>query len=202
VVIPWYVMTSGPTRSPTEAFFKEHSFFGLNPDQVIFFEQGVLPAFTMDGKIFLETKESPALAPDGNGGIYAALRLEGVLADLEKRNIPYVHAYCVDNCLVKVADPVFIGYCVSKNADCGAKVVPKRSPDESVGVICLRNSKFSVVEYSEIDKETAHAKRNDGTLMYNAANIANHFYTTEFLKRIEEFEPELEYHIAKYAPFQ
>ncbi|KAJ3417085.1 UDP-N-acetylglucosamine pyrophosphorylase [Chytridiales sp. JEL 0842] len=198
VVVPWYVMTSGPTRGPTEAFFKENKYFGMKPENVIFFEQGVLPAFTNDGKIFMETKSTLAVAPDGNGGIYAALRKEGVIADLEKRGIPYVHAYCVDNCLVKVADPVFIGYCLEKNADCGAKAVPKAAPNEPVGVICLRNNKFNVVEYSEISP--AIAELRDPTtngLVYSAANIANHFYTTEFLKRIELFEPQLEYHIAR-----
>ncbi|KAJ3101707.1 UDP-N-acetylglucosamine pyrophosphorylase [Phlyctochytrium planicorne] len=198
VIIPWYVMTSGPTRGPTEAFFKENKFFGLKEQNVVFFEQGVLPAFTNDGKIFLETKSSLANAPDGNGGIYAALRKEGVLDDLAKRNVPFVHAYCVDNCLVKVADPVFLGYCVQKNADCGAKAVPKTHPHEPVGVICLRNGKFGVVEYSEIDKSIAEQRDPaTGELAYNAGNIANHFYTTEFLRKAAEFEPRLEYHIAR-----
>lgn len=135
-------MTSAPTRKPTQDFFKQNNYFGIDPTNVMvlfllltckFFNQGVLPGFSPDGKFLLESKKSLFTAPDGNGGIYAALRSGGVLADLKKRNIPYVHVYCVDNCLVKVADPVFMGYCVEKNADCGAKVVHKSSWDEQVG---------------------------------------------------------------------
>ncbi|KAI9335522.1 nucleotide-diphospho-sugar transferase [Obelidium mucronatum] len=196
-IVPWYVMTSEPTRAATESYFKENKYFGLNPEQVFFFNQGVLPAFTMDGKILLENKGVVSTAPDGNGGIYKALKKEGVLADLEKRGIPYVHAYCVDNCLVKVADPIFIGYCVSKNTGCGVKVVPKRAANEPVGVVCLREKKFSVVEYSEIPTELSEQVNPDGSLVYSAANIANHFYTTEFLNSIEEMEKSLEFHVAK-----
>lgn len=56
IVVPWYVMTSGPTRRPTEQFFQEHDFFGLGKDDVVIFEQGVLPCVSNEGKILLETK--------------------------------------------------------------------------------------------------------------------------------------------------
>ncbi|KAG0346462.1 UDP-N-acetylglucosamine pyrophosphorylase, partial [Gamsiella multidivaricata] len=117
---------------------------------------------------------------------------------MAERKVEYLHVYCVDNCLVHVADPVFIGYCVQKNADCGAKVVRKKSPDEPVGVVCLRNSAFNVVEYSEIDEEVAHRiNPKNGQLSFGAGNIANHFYTVDFLNKVESFEGELEYHIAR-----
>lgn len=56
IVVPWYVMTSGPTRKPTEEFFKEHDYFGLSEDDVVIFEQGILPCIGNDGKILMESK--------------------------------------------------------------------------------------------------------------------------------------------------
>lgn len=230
VVIPWYVMTSGPTRPETEAFFKKNSFFGLNPENVIFFEQGMLnpkfdriksinsccfyclsfigtlPCLTNEGKVILESPSRVAVAPDGNGGLYAALRRplsstnksHTVLSDLSSRKIQYVHGYCVDNCLVRVADPVFLGYCLSKQADCAAKVVPKSEPTESVGVVALRGNRYGVLEYSEISEEQARRRdEKTGELAFRAGNIVNHFYTTGFLNEVESFEEELAFHIAR-----
>ncbi|KAJ1934644.1 UDP-N-acetylglucosamine pyrophosphorylase, partial [Linderina pennispora] len=74
-----------------------------------------------------------------------------------------------------------------------------KSWDEPVGVICLRNGHYSVVEYSEISPEMAQLTR-DGTsqLAYNAGNICNHFYTLDFLQhRVPDIESKLEHHIAK-----
>ena len=166
---------------------------------------GTLPCLTNDGKVILETPSRVAVAPDGNGGLYAATRTpltqgkpDTVLSDLAKRKILYVHAYCVDNCLVRVADPVFLGYSIQKQADCATKVVPKNYPTESVGIVVRRGSKFSVVEYSEISKEQAELRdKETGELVYRAANIVNHFFTTAYLNRVESFEDELAFHIAR-----
>ncbi|KAJ1978682.1 UDP-N-acetylglucosamine pyrophosphorylase [Dimargaris verticillata] len=199
-VIPWAIMTSAPTRANTVAHFEEHGYFGLDPANVIFFNQGTLPCLTMDGKIMLETKSKVAEAPDGNGGIYPALHKQKVIADLRQRGVQYVHSYCVDNCMVRVADPVFIAYCVAKDAECGAKVVPKAAWDEPVGVICLKNKRFAVVEYSEISTEMAQLTRGQGEnkqLVYGAGNICNHFYTLDFLDKIPQLAENLEHHIAK-----
>lgn len=196
--ITWYIMTSEHTMEPTKAFFERNDYFGLNADDVVMFEQGSLPCFSFDGKILLDQKHVISKAPDGNGGIYRALKSQGILNDLERRGVFYLHAHSVDNILIKVADPVFIGYCVQQKADCGAKVVEKSQPNEAVGVICIVDGKYQVVEYSEISTKASEQRNSDGRLTFNAGNICNHFFSTEFLKKIgNTFEQRLKLHVAK-----
>jgi len=126
-----------------------------------------------------------AVAPDGNGGIYQALVTSNVMEDMRKR--------------VQVADPKFIGFAASKKVDIATKVVRKRNATESVGLILLRNGKPDVVEYSEIDKETAEAKdaKQHDVLKFRAANIVNHYYSFGFLESIPEWAHRLPHHVAR-----
>ncbi|CAG9860067.1 unnamed protein product [Phyllotreta striolata] len=196
--ICWFIMTSSATHESTERYLEKHEYFGLDREDVHLFQQGVLPCFTFDGKIILDEKYSVALAPDGNGGIYKALRKNNMLDFMKRKGIKYVHVYSVDNILVKVADPCFIGYCVKKKADCGAKVIRKEHPNEALGVVCDVNGKFQVVEYSEITEKTAGLRDDDGLLVFRAGSICNHFFTTEFLdKAANSYEASLRPHIAK-----
>uniref|UniRef100_A0A182IVX3 UDP-N-acetylglucosamine diphosphorylase n=1 Tax=Anopheles atroparvus TaxID=41427 RepID=A0A182IVX3_ANOAO len=194
--IRWYIMTSEHTHTETLEYFRANRYFGLPEEQVRLFRQRSVPCVDFEGRILLDEKWKVATAPDGNGGIYRALKDEGILDELEREGVLYLHAHSVDNILIKVADPVFIGYCVRKQADCGVKVIEKVHPDEAVGVVCEVNGKYQVVEYSELSSETAN-RRNpaDGKLTFNAGNICNHFFTAEFLRRIAETMMPL--HVAK-----
>lgn len=204
--VPWYIMTSGPTKAATEAFFVKNNYFGLKKEQIMFFNQGTLPCFDLEGsKILMESKSSICESPDGNGGLYKAIQNAGVLEDMKARGIKHVHMYCVDNCLVRVADPVFIGFAIQRGFELATKVVRKRDATESVGLIVMdkTSNKSCVIEYSEISKELAERTdpADESKLYLRAANIVNHYYSVELLDRMlakwtssQEFLP---FHIAK-----
>lgn len=179
--IPFYVMTSPWNHDKTRAYFEANDNFGLA--SVFFFQQGMLPCLTTEGKIILETAGQVAMAPDGNGGIYPALESSGALDDMEQRKIEYLHIFSSDNALVLPADPVFVGYCIHNNVECGNKSVWKSHAQEQVGVVAQRNGKPCIVEYSEITKNMAEFTTENGTLLlYGAGNICNHFYKVSFIR--------------------
>jgi len=195
--LPFYIMTSPINHEVTTRFFKDNDYFGLPENDVLFFQQGMLPGMTNDGKIILESAGQVAMAPDGNGGIYPSLKNSGMIDDMTSRGTKYIHVFSIDNALTKIADPVFIGHCVSEEADCGNKVVWKSGPHEKVGVLAEKAGKPCIVEYSEITTEMAELTDTNGRLIFGAGNICNHFYTLDFLR--EKVIPNLGnlYHIAR-----
>ena len=194
----WYVMTSDATHAVIEEFFKKEGFLGLSPDQVTFFKQGCLPALTLEGKIIMQTKGSINVAPDGNGGIYRALKVHGVLDHMVQNGIEYIQAFNVDNILVKVADPTFFGFCSMKKVDVGAKSIAKTGPGEKVGVFAVKDGRKGVIEYSEIGEARAQATGDDGKLVYNEGNMSVYVYSVAFLQDlVANHLDSLPYHVAK-----
>lgn len=182
--LTWYIMTSPINHSETVAFFREHGFFGLNDRRVRFFEQGVMPSFSKDGRILMADKHRVALSPDGHGGSLLALAETGTLADMAARGIEHISYFQVDNPLVNCLDPAFVGLHAATGSEMSSKAVSKADDHERVGNFVMADGKLQVIEYSDLPDELAVARNADGARKFDAGSIAIHMISRSFVERL------------------
>jgi len=194
VYVPWYIMTSRENNDDTIKFFEDNNYFGYPKDYVMFFKQGELPMLLADGKIILETKSKIKEAADGHGGIFEAMHKNSVIKDMEKRQVKWIFIGGIDNILLKMVDPLFLGAVIEKNVKLASKSIIKANPEEKVGVFCRRDSRPSVIEYTEITEDMANMKKENGELLYGESHILCNLFSIEALKQIEN--EKLPYHTA------
>lgn len=200
--LPFYIMTSETNDAPTRELFDENECFGLSPSDVFFFKQEMMPALDLDGKLMLDEKGHIFTSPNGHGGSISSLKSSGALADMRARGVKHIFYFQVDNVLIRMADPVFLGHHIEKRAEMSAKVAPKRNPEEKVGVVCRVGTKTTVIEYSDLPDEHKHARNRDGSLKFSAGNLAIHVLDVGFVEWLNEKEHSLPFHIAeKTTPF-
>ncbi len=182
--IHWFIMTSHQNHAATEAFFKEHKYFGLGENRVHFFRQGRMPAVSFEGKILLESTGSIAMSPDGHGGSLRALERSGALDLMQREGIDTISYFQVDNPLIRVIDPAFIGWHVLRHSEMSSKMVPKAYPEEKVGHFCTQRGNTVVVEYSDLPMAMQKETDANGKLRYLAGSIAIHILDREFVRRM------------------
>jgi UDP-N-acetylglucosamine/UDP-N-acetylgalactosamine diphosphorylase len=185
-LIPWYIMTSDINDVQTRAFFHKHRFFGYEEDSVFFFQQGMMPAFALDGKLLLSEKDSLALSPDGHGGSLRALEISGALNDMRRRGVEHLSYFQVDNPLVYCIDPLFLGLHEITGSEMSSKTVPKASATERVGNFVMGDGVLQVIEYSDLPESLAHQTNPDGSLRFNLGSIAIHALRVSFIERLNE----------------
>ena len=164
--VPLYIMTSNINNQDTKAFFEEHSYFGYPKDYIKFFVQEMEPACDYEGRIYMESDTKVAMSPNGNGGWFGSMVNAGLLSDIKERGIEWINVFAVDNCLQRIADPLFVGATIAYGCESGAKVVRKAAPDEKVGVLCTEDGRPSIAEYYEMTEEMATARKGNGDLLY------------------------------------
>lgn len=194
VYIPWYIMTSRQNNEETINFFEKNNYFGYSKENVYFFKQGELPVLNNQGKLMLNKEGNINTAADGHGGVFISMEKEKITENMKQRGIKWVFIGPVDNVLIKMIDPIFIGICQDKNVLAGGKSIIKAYPEERVGVFCKKDGKPDVIEYTEISKEMAEMKNDRGELVYAESHINCNVFNIDIIEKISKNK--LPYHSA------
>ena len=183
--VHWYIMTSDINHDETLKFFEENNYFNLKKENIHFFKQEHFPSLSKDGKLLLTKSEDVMITPNGNGGIFNALKMSGMLDDMKSRGIEAVFMNNVDNVVVKVLDEILVGLHLKEDNEVTSKsITPKEN--ESVGRLALVDGKKSVIEYTEIPEGEDSSFKN--------ANIGIHVFSVNFLERAANTK--MPYHLA------
>lgn len=185
--LPWVIQTGPANHLETQAFFADRSYFGLGKSTIHFACQGTLPALSEKGQFLLDSPSSLFRNPDGHGGFYRAVRDSGVNAMLREMGVDVLYYCQVDNPLVRMADPIFIGHHLQTEARMSVKVVAKTDPMEKVGLIIQKpDGRLGCIEYSDLPQELAEARNEDGQLRFMAGNLAIHCFNLDFVQEMAE----------------
>jgi len=201
--VPIYLMTSPATHEETVAYLDSARNLELPREDIVVFCQGTMPAVcAATGKMLLAEKHELFLSPDGHGGMLAALKSSGALADIERRGIKHLFYCQVDNPLVVMCDAEFIGYHLLSNSEVSTQVVTKRTPRDKVGNVVTIDGRLQIIEYSDLNPlhdDIVTRKQADGSLLFWAGNTAVHVFDVAFLRRMAASAGGLPFHIAKKA---
>ena len=194
-VVNWYIMTSNDNYADTVAFFEKNNYFDYPKEGIIFFKQKDIPMNNFDGSLIINEKGHVKRGANGHGGVFESMKDSGVLADAESKKIDWLYVTPVDNPLIELVDPCFVGYAQKENLDVISKTIVRTDPTQKSGVFCIVNDKLNVLEYTEISPELMTKKNDDGSLYLSYAHINCNMFNIKNVEKI--LNKDIPYHVAK-----
>lgn len=194
VYLNCYIMTSPENNKETVAFFEKNNYFNYPKEYIKFFMQEDLPLLNKEGKLILGEDGLIKLASEGNGGIFYSMAKKGIIDDMKSKKIKWIFIGSVDNLLVKYVDTLLLGLAIKQNVNIATRTVIKNSPNERVGVLCKKNGKVKVIEYTEVPKEMRVATDEAGEFLYGESHIMCNLFSLEAIEKAST--KELKYHVA------
>ena len=119
-----------------------------------------------------------------------------------RRGIRYLFYVQIDNPLVSIGDPEFLGYHILRQSEVSTQVVAKRTLRDKVGNVVTIDGKLQILEYSDLNPlsdEIVGRRASDGSPVFWAGNIAVHIFDLAFLEQVADSAEGLPFHFAHKA---
>lgn len=184
VTIPWYIMTSIYNDEETKKFFETKNFFGYPKEYIKFFKQSQLPLIDINGNLILEELYKIKEASNGNGDVFASMKSDGILEDIYNRKIEWISFSGVDNVILEIVDPLFLGLTIYNNKLIASKTLFKENADDKDWIFARRNGKPAIINSCHLTDSMKIAKNSDGKYLYRQMNMLAHLFHISAIDKI------------------
>ena len=194
VQIPWYIMTSTENYADTKQFFRSKNFFDYPEEKIKFFVQHDLPVINTDENLILEELHKIKEVANGNGDVFKSMREHKIIDHMRENGIKWCFFSGIDNVILDVIDPFFLGLTISKEKQVAAKSIIKGEASNKEWIFakykgepCLLCPKdFTEVMIEQTDK--------DGEYCFRDVNILAHLFSVTAIEQMARVD--LKYHRA------
>lgn len=185
ISLRWYIMTSPTNDKATKDYFEAKDYFGYPKQKVKFFMQSTLPIIDVNANVILETPYSIKTGSNGNGDVFKSFASSGFIDELETNNIEWIFIGGIDNILLKLIDPLFLGLTIAGNYQIASKSIRKLDLSTSDWVFANVDGRPSIIDPQNIKADIDK---------YNQKNILAHLFSLDALKKLSNVD--LPYHRA------
>lgn len=184
ITIPWYIMTSIYNDEATKKFFEEKNYFGYPKNMVFFFKQGELPLIDISGNLILEEPYKIKEASNGNGDVFHSMKKYNILDNMKKQQIEWVFFSGIDNVILNIVDPLFLGLTISHNKLIASKTLLKKNADDKDWIFARKNGKPAIINSYNLTDSMKEARNKEGNYLYREINILAHLFNISALDKI------------------
>jgi UDP-N-acetylglucosamine/UDP-N-acetylgalactosamine diphosphorylase len=149
------------------------------------------------GQVLLAEKHRVECSPDGHGGTLAALERHGCLRQMRAQGLEHLFYLQIDNPLVDICSPEFIGYHVLCRSEMSTQVVAKKAVDDRVGNVVQVDGHLRVIEYIHWPEVVRERPEAGDPTRYWAGSIAVHVFGRAFLERMAGNGDVLPFHVSE-----
>lgn len=175
------IMTSPKSHVEIETYFVQNGFFGLKPSTVHFFYQKMWLLLDERGNLFLESPDTIAFGPNGNGGVFHLLQKWGLMQKWKEKGVEIVSIIPIDNPLADPFDAELFGFHSRCKNEVTIKAAKRLNSQEKVGVIMESEGRVMVTEYSELTQE-------EKSRVDTIANLGLFSFDFAFIQKISSVE--------------
>lgn len=113
---------------------------------------------------------------------------------MKQRGIKWIFICGIDNILLKIVDPIFLGLAIHNSSKVSSKTIFKEDPLDVEHVFGRLNGRPSIIDSNLISEELAAATDKEGNFLYREINVLSHLLTIDAIEEVSSYA--LPYHRA------